>query len=178
MRATTNATPDRNPTPIRNRSDHEMGGCEDVCTDGRLSQGPRPDRSCSTHKSHAQRYSTGPATLPGAHSMNASDSAHTSRYGERCLASMRLTRKSPARAGASNTHAPSANAQSAYHSCVFRTILLTFFSNASLSSRHCFAASTLAGLSSLGEEIIDSTEMRIDSTVCTGSHRSLALSYP
>ena len=40
------------------------------------------------------------------------------------------------------------------------------------------AASRLAGLSSFGDAIIEMTEIRIDSTVWIGSHRSLADSYP
>jgi len=50
----------------------------------------------------------------------------------------------------------------------------TFFLNAAGSSRHCFAASKLAGLSSLGELSIEMTEMRMVSGVCTGSQRSAA----
>ena len=45
-----------------------------------------------------------------------------------------------------------------------------------MSSRICFAASRLAGDSSLGSEIIEITEIRIDSTVWIGSQRSDALS--
>lgn len=40
------------------------------------------------------------------------------------------------------------------------------------------AASKLAGDSSLGEDSMEITETRIDSTVCTGNHLSLAFSYP
>lgn len=40
------------------------------------------------------------------------------------------------------------------------------------------AASTFAGLSSLGSASIEITEIRIVSTVCTGNHLSDAFSYP
>ena len=59
-------------------------------------------------------------------------------------------------------------------SCERRTHRITFLTNAGLSSRHILAASRLAGDSSLGDEIIERTEIRIDSTVCIGSQRSLA----
>ena len=48
--------------------------------------------------------------------------------------------------------------------------------NPSLSSRHSFAASMLAGDSSLGEESIEMMDIMIVSTVCTGDHRSDAAS--
>lgn len=46
-----------------------------------------------------------------------------------------------------------------------------------LSSLHSLAASMFAGDSSLGELSMESTDSRIDSTVCTGSHRSPDNSY-
>ena len=50
------------------------------------------------------------------------------------------------------------------HSWDLRTTLATFFLNCSLSSRHSFAASRLAALSSLGEESIEMIDTMIVST--------------
>lgn len=52
----------------------------------------------------------------------------------------------------------------------------TFCSYSSLRSRHIFAASTFAGLSSLGSASMLMTDMRIFSTLCMGDHRSDACS--
>lgn len=69
---------------------------------------------------------------------------------------------------------PPASPHQLSSSCDFLTHLATLFLNPSLSSRHSFAASTLAGLSSLGLLSIEMIESMIVSTVCTGDHRSLA----
>lgn len=52
----------------------------------------------------------------------------------------------------------------------------TLLSNSGRRSRHIFAASTFAGLSSLGSANIDMTEIKIFSTLCMGDHLSDALS--
>lgn len=57
-----------------------------------------------------------------------------------------------------------------------RTPSRTFCSYSSRLSRHIFAASTLAGLSSLGSASMLMTEMRIFSTDWMGDHRSDACS--
>lgn len=56
------------------------------------------------------------------------------------------------------------------HSWDLRTTLDTFFLNCSLSSRHSFAASKLAALSSFGEESIDMIDTMIVSTYKEFSH--------
>jgi len=56
------------------------------------------------------------------------------------------------------------------------THFLTLFLKTCGSSLHCFAASTFAGLSSLGLLSIDITLISIVSGVCTGNHLSAALS--
>lgn len=61
-------------------------------------------------------------------------------------------------------------------SCDLRTMRPTFFLKPSLSSRHCFAASTLAGDSSLGDDSMEMMEIMMVSTVCTGDQRSDAVS--
>jgi len=53
---------------------------------------------------------------------------------------------------------------------------LTFLSKSCRLSRHIFAASTLAGLSSFGSASIDMTDIRIFSTLWIGDQRSDALS--
>lgn len=54
--------------------------------------------------------------------------------------------------------------------------MATRFRKASGFSLHSFAASIFAGDSSLGVESMEMTETIMDSTVCTGSQRSDALS--
>merc|ERR1711899_139107 len=63
-------------------------------------------------------------------------------------------------------------------SCDFLTHLATLRLNSGKFSRHSLAASTFAGDSSLGSANIEMTETKMVSTVCTGSHLSLAFSYP
>jgi hypothetical protein len=58
------------------------------------------------------------------------------------------------------------------------TIFLHFLRKPFGSSRHSFAASTFAGLSSLGLLNMLMTDSRIVSGVCTGDHLSDADSYP
>lgn len=55
-----------------------------------------------------------------------------------------------------------------------RTHFLTLFLNSFGSSRHNRPASTLAGLSSLGDESMEMTERRMVSGVWTGDQRSEA----
>lgn len=57
-----------------------------------------------------------------------------------------------------------------------RTLSRTLFSYSGLLSLHILAASTLAGLSSLGSASMLMTEMRIFSTDWMGDHRSEACS--
>lgn len=57
-----------------------------------------------------------------------------------------------------------------------RTHLATFLLNSGKFSRHSLAASTLAGLWSLGSASIEMTEIIIVSTVWMGNHRSQAFS--
>lgn len=60
----------------------------------------------------------------------------------------------------------------------FLTFCLTIFSYSSLFSLHIRAASTFAGLSSLGSANMLMTLINIFSTDCIGLHRSSAFSYP
>jgi hypothetical protein len=60
----------------------------------------------------------------------------------------------------------------------FLTFCLTIFSYSALFSLHILAASTFAGLSSLGSASILMTLNKIFSTDCIGLHRSSAFSYP
>ena len=59
-----------------------------------------------------------------------------------------------------------------------RTSFWHFLLNPFGSSRHIFAASTFAGLSSLGELSMLMTDNKIVSGLCTGVHLSAADSYP
>lgn len=59
-----------------------------------------------------------------------------------------------------------------------RTILWHFLLKALGSSRHIFAASTLAGLSSLGLLSMLMTDIKMVSGDCTGDHLSATDSYP
>ena len=61
-------------------------------------------------------------------------------------------------------------------SCDLRTTSRTRFLKAALSLRHMTAASTLAGLSSLGSESMEMTDTMIDSTPKMGRQRSMAVS--
>lgn len=61
-------------------------------------------------------------------------------------------------------------------SWLFRTQRATFRLNSGYDSRHSLAASTLAGDSSFGSASIDITDIKIVSTVWTGSQRSDAFS--
>jgi hypothetical protein len=67
-----------------------------------------------------------------------------------------------------------------YHSSprLSLTFFLHLFRNSLGSSLHNLAASTFAGLSSLGLLNMDMTESSIDSGDCTGDHLSDADSYP
>eukprot|EP01023_Acetabularia_acetabulum_P026400 TRINITY_DN25088_c0_g2_i4.p5 TRINITY_DN25088_c0_g2~~TRINITY_DN25088_c0_g2_i4.p5 ORF type:complete len:103 (+),score=4.01 TRINITY_DN25088_c0_g2_i4:373-681(+) len=75
--------------------------------------------------------------------------------------------------------APQRNQNENVHwSCDFLTIRATFFLKSSRISLHSFAASMFAGDSSLGSDNIEIIDRIIDSTVCTGDHRSAAFSQP
>jgi hypothetical protein len=63
-----------------------------------------------------------------------------------------------------------------YNPSVFRTLRFAISSNFSRFSRNIFAASTFAGLASLGSASKDTTESKIFSILCTGLQRSALVS--